>query len=123
MPTLTIFFIAAAAAYIARYALAWVAEKFVMDLRMEMFTRLLQLSCASLDRHASGNLISKFTYDVTQLKEAGTRTATTLIRDTLSIVGLVAWMIYVNWLMALLALLAGPCVLFILLAIRRRCAR
>lgn len=120
IPTLAVFFIAAGAAYIARYALAWVAEKFVMDLRMEMFARLLQLSCASLDRHASSNLISKFTYDVTQLKEAGTRTATTLIRDTLSIVGLVAWMIYVNWLMALLALLAGPCVLFILLAIRRR---
>lgn len=120
IPTLAVFFIAAAAAYTARYALAWVAEKFVMDLRMEMFTRLLQLSCASLDRHASSNLISKFTYDVTQLKEAGTRTVTTLIRDTLSIVGLVAWMIYVNWLMALLALLAGPCVLFILLAIRQR---
>ena len=123
IPIVLVFLIAAVSAYISKYALAWVANKFVMDLRVEMFTRLLQLPCASLDRHAAGSVISKFTFDVTQLKEAGTNVITTLVRDTLSIIGLVAWMAYVNWLMATIALISGPFILFVLLVIRVRLRR
>ena len=120
IPIILVFLVVAVSTYISRYALAWVADRFVMDLRVEMFNRLLQLSCASLDRHTGGSLISKFTFDVTQLKEAGTNVITTLSRDTLSIIGLVAWMAYIDWLMTLIVFVAGPFILFVLLAIRLR---
>ena len=48
---------------------------------------------------------------------------TTLGRDTLSIIGLVAWMAYIDWLMTLLAFVAGPFILFVLLALRLRLRR
>jgi len=51
LPLILVFFVAAVSSYVSRYALAWVAERLVMDLRVEMFKRLLQLSCADLDRH------------------------------------------------------------------------
>ena len=123
LPIILVFIIAAVSSYISRYALAWVADRLVMDLRVEMFNRLLSVSCADLDRHTASSLISKFTFDVTQLKEAGTNVITTLGRDTLSIIGLLAWMAYIDWLMALLALITGPFILFVLLVLRRRLRR
>ena len=120
IPIILVFLVAAVSSYISRFALAWVAERLVMDLRTEMFSRLLQLSCADLDRHTTGSLISKFTFDVTQLKDTGANVITTLSRDTLSIIGLVAWMAYIDWLLTLIAFLAGPVILAVLLALRLR---
>ncbi len=120
LPIFLVFLVAALASYCGRYALAWVAEKLVMDLREEMFARLLAVSCASLDRHTPGSLVSRFTYDATQLKDAATSVVTTLSRDTLSIIGLVAWMAYIDGLLTLIAFLAGPVILAVLLVLRRR---
>ena len=119
-PIILVFLIAAVASYISRYALAWVAERVVMDLRVEMFTRLLSAPCATLDRHSTGSLVSRFTFDVTQLKEASTNVITTLGRDSLSIIGLVAWMAWVDWLLTLIAFLAAPVIVTLLYVLRRR---
>lgn len=120
IPTLLVFSIAAISSYLSRCTLAWVANRLVKDLRMEMFKRLLQLSCDDLERQPAAGLVSRFTFDVTNLKAAGTSVVTTLSRDTLSIIGLVAWMAYIDWLMTLVALLAVPFILLTLLAFRRR---
>ena len=123
IPLVLVFVVAAVSSYVSRYALAWVADRLVMDLRVEMFNRLLELACADLDRHTAGSLVSKFTFDVAQLKEAATNVITTLSRDTHSIIGLVAWMAYIDWLMTLLALVAGPFILLVLLVLRVRLRR
>ena len=120
LPIFLVFLVAALASYISRYALAWVAERLVMDLRVQMFERLLAAPCAALDRHTPGSLIAKFTFDATQLKDAATSVVTTLSRDTLSIIGLVAWMAYIDWALTLVAFLAGPVILAVLLVLRRR---
>ena len=123
LPIILVFLVAAVSSYISRYALAWVAERLVMDLRLEMFRRMLSVPCAALDRHTAGSLVSRFTFDAAQLKEAATNVVTTLGRDTLGIIGLVAWMAYIDWLLTLVALLAGPVILSVLLALRRRLRR
>ena len=123
VPIILVFLVAAVASYISRYALAWVADRLVMDLRMEMFSRLLSVPCAGLDRHSAGSLISRFTFDAAQLKEAATNVITTLSRDTLSIIGLVAWMAWLDWALTLVAFLAGPVILSVLLLLRRRLRR
>ncbi len=123
LPVILVFLVAAVSSYISRYALAWVAERLVMDLRVQMFNRLQSLPCAALDRHTTGSLVSRFTFDATQLKEAATNVITTLGRETLSIIGLVAWMAYIDWLLTLIALTAGPVILSVLLALRRRLRR
>lgn len=123
VPIILVFLVAAVASYISRYALAWVADRLVMDLRMEMFSRLLSVPCAGLDRHSAGSLISRFTFDAAQLKEAATNVITTLSRDTLSIIGLVAWMAWIDWALTLVAFLAGPVILSVLLLLRRRLRR
>ena len=123
VPIILVFLVAAVASYISRYALAWVSERLVMDLRMDMFGRLLSVPCAGLDRHSAGSLISRFTFDAAQLKEAATNVITTLSRDTLSIIGLAAWMAWLDWALTLVAFLAGPVILSVLLLLRRRLRR
>jgi len=55
------------AAYANGVALFWVSNKVVMDLRQEMFVRILSLPSSYYDNHSSGSLLSKFTFDVTQI--------------------------------------------------------
>ena len=67
---LVIFFVRGVAAFISTYAIGWVGNKVVMDLRAEMFNKLLTLPTRYYDDHATGNLISKITFDVSQVTAA-----------------------------------------------------
>ncbi len=96
------------AEYLATFAGNWVGNRLVMDLRAAMFAKLLSLPTAVYDDSATGNLISKLTYDVTQVASAGTSVLTALFKDTLALIGLLAWMFYLNWKLSLLALVMAP---------------
>lgn len=120
LPVLVLFTVAGVASYISKFAMHWVSNRVIMDLRIAMFERLLALPNASLDSFNPGQLISKFTFDVTQLKEASTNALTTVVKDTLTIIGLLAWMLYLDWVMTLVAILAGPLISVVLMIIRKR---
>ncbi|MEJ2761134.1 MAG: ABC transporter transmembrane domain-containing protein, partial [Gammaproteobacteria bacterium] len=76
------------ASYVSGVALHSVANKVIMDLREAMFARLLTFPSRYYDRHTTGSLISKFTYDVTQVREAATNALTVLVKDSLGVLGL-----------------------------------
>ena len=103
-----LFIVRGLAEYAAYYATAWVGNRLVMDLRNLMFARLLVLPASYYDDHPSGTLISKLTFDVTQVTAAATSVLTVIFRDTVSIIGLLAWMLYLNWKLTLLALAMLP---------------
>jgi len=108
------------ASYANGAALHWVSNKVVMDLRQEMFARLLSLPSSYYDEYSSGGLLSKFTFDVIQIKEAATNAITTLVRDSLAIIGLLAWMLYIDWKMTMVTLVSAPFITFVVLVIRKR---
>ena len=97
-----------AAEYLAAYSINWVGNKLVMDLREAMFGKLLALPTPYYDDHASGNLISKLTYDVTQVTAAGTSVLTVIFKDSVSLCGLLIYMLWLNWKLTLLALVMTP---------------
>ena len=115
--------LAAISNYISGLSLHWVANKVIMDLRYALFTRLLCFPSQFYDQHTSGSLISKFTFDVTQIKEASTNVLNVLVRDTLTIIGLLAWMLFIDWEMTLITLFTAPAITIFLLVIRRRLRR
>ncbi len=104
-----------AATFATTMALTWVGGKVVMDLRSQMFDKLVSLPSAYYDRQASGILISKVTFDATQLMEAASNVVLVLVRDSLSIVGLLAWMFYLQWQLTLIAFATTP---FIVLLVK-----
>ncbi len=96
------------AEYAASYCINWVGNKLVTDLRVEMFGKLLTLPTPYYDDHASGNLLSKLTFDVTQVTAAATSVLTVIFKDTITLVGLLAYMLWLNWKLTLLALVMTP---------------
>lgn len=96
------------ASYGAAMGMQWVARQVIKTLRGEMFRRLLKLPVAYFDSTASGNLISKLIYDVEQVSMASTEAVSVLIRDTLTVIALLAWMLYLNWQLALILFLGAP---------------
>ena len=94
--------------YVAAYSINWVGNQLVMDLRMAMFGKLLTLPASYYDDQASGNLISKLTFDVTQVTQAATSVLTVIFKDSVSLAGLLGWMLWLNWKLTLLALVMAP---------------
>ncbi|OIR19312.1 lipid A export ATP-binding/permease protein MsbA [mine drainage metagenome] len=117
---LLIFFVRGIAGFFGSYAIHWVGNKLVMDLRAEMFGKLLALPTRFYDDHATGSLISKLTYDVTQVTAAATSVVTITVRDSIIIVGLLAWLFYLDWKLTLLSLLVAPVVAWVISTINRR---
>lgn len=115
-----IFLVRGIAGFVATYAINWVGNKVVMDLRGEMFRKLLTLPTAYYDNHATGNLISKLTFDVTQVTAAATSVVTVTIRDSIIIAGLMGWLLYLNWKLTLLSLIVTPAVALVIYTINRR---
>lgn len=117
---LLIFFFRGMTTFIATYTISWVGNKVVMDLRNAMFERLLTLPTRFYDDHPTGGLISKLTFDVTQVTAAATTVVTIGIRDSLMIVGLLGWLFYLNWKLTLLSLIMAPVIVYFMRIISRR---
>ena len=117
---LVIFFVRGVASFVGTYAISWVGNKVVMDLRDEMFRKLLSLPTHFYDDHATGNLISKLTFDVAQVTAAATNAVTVTIRDSIIIVGLLGWLFYLNWKLTLLSLVMAPVIALIIHTINGR---
>lgn len=100
------------AGHISTYTINSVGSKLMMDLRDEMFDKLLVLpsSCLSSqsDRH-----ISRITSDTVGVARAFVDVITVMVKDTLTVLGLVAWIFYLNWTLALLALMTTSIILLI----------
>lgn len=117
---LVIFFVRGVAGFIGSYAIHWVGNKLVMDLRAEMFAKLMTLPTRYYDDHATGSLISKLTYDVTNVTAAATSVVTITIRDSIIIVGLLGWLFYLDWKLTLISLVVAPIVALVIHTINRR---
>ncbi len=122
MPFLFIglFLVRGVASYIGNTSLNWVANKVIMDLRLAMFERFIDYPTSFFDINRSGSFMSRFTYDVTQIKEASANAITTLVRDSFSVMGLLAWMFYIDWVLALICMVGAPLIGIFISIIRKR---
>jgi len=106
--------------FVSSYFLAWVANRVVLDLRAAMFARLVRFPAQYFDDHSSGTVLSKIAYDVSGVAAASTTVLTVVVRDSIAVIGLFAWLLYLNWKLTLIALAIGPPIaLFVRLLSRR----
>lgn len=96
------------AGYASIYSMRWVARRVVESLRREAFGRLMQLSVAYFDVKSTGVLVSKLIYDVERLSTVSTRTALNVFRDAITVVGLLAYMLYLDWRLTLVFAVVTP---------------
>jgi len=120
---IAIFVVRGIATFTSSYALSWVANRVLVDLRRQMFTRMMRLSSAEFEREASGLLISRIVFEVTNATGAVTRALTVLVRDSLVVVGLLGWLLYLNWKLTLVALALIPVTSAVIAVYSRRMRR
>lgn len=101
--------------FIADYAMSWVAQNVITELRQAMFERIVNLPTRYINDNASGRLMSRVAYDVGGVAAAATGALTVLVKDSISIVGLMAWLLYLNWKLTLVTVAMVP---FIALVVR-----
>ncbi len=101
------------------YFMGYVGRQIVNQLRREVFQRLLQLPVAFYDRSSSGALLSRLTYNTEQIGQATTDSVIVAVRTTLTIVGSIGFLLWMNTRLALIALTMGPLVGWLVSVINR----
>ena len=86
----------------------WVLSRVLNDLRRAMFERLLQLPVASFQQETTGGLINAVINDVRQVVDMINSVFVAFVRDALVVAGLLAYLIYLNWRLTLVALVIVP---------------
>jgi subfamily B ATP-binding cassette protein MsbA len=115
-----IFLLRGVAGFFASYGMSWVSNRVITDLRQLMFERLMRLPTSYFDAHASSVPATRIAYDVNGVAAAATSTLTVLIRDSLSVLGLVAWLLYLNWKLTLISLAVIPLTALVVRAFSKR---
>ena len=106
--------IRALSGFVSGYSMRWVSRKIVEDLRFDAFKRLMMLPVTYFDSHASGNIVSKLTYETEQLSFVATKVALESIRESLTIIGIVSYMLYLDWMLTFIFALMVPLMVFYL---------
>ena len=96
--------------FVANYYPSWVGRQVIKALRRDVFSHYLRLPTSFLDRQQSGHLLSKLTYNIEMVADAATGASISLIGDSITIIGLIVWMFYLNWRLALFCVLVAPAI-------------
>lgn len=117
---IVLFIVRGAAGYVSTYAISWIGSKLVVDLRVEMFDKLLILPARIYADQSSGRLMSRFKSDIDQLARAFTVVVTIMVKDTLTVIGLLGWILYLNWKLSVLALIVTSVIVLIIRWVNER---
>ncbi len=94
--------------FMSNYGMAYVGRSIIRDIRRDMFNKILKKSSSSYDNSITGKLVSKITFDAEQVAEAATKAVTTIIKDGLTIIGLLSLMFYYSFTLSIGLLLIAP---------------
>ena len=109
--------------YLGSYFMAFVATKLVHDLRSDLFVTLVNLPSKFFDSNTSGHLLSRITFNVSQVSEAGTEAIKIILREGLIVIGLLSYLIYLNWQLTLVLIFTSPFIAGIVYLAGRRLRR
>ncbi|WP_404418491.1 lipid A export permease/ATP-binding protein MsbA [Marinospirillum sp.] len=94
--------------FLGTYFMAHIARQLVHHLRMDLFKSFLVLPARFYDQHSSGHLVSRLTYNVEQVTGAATKAVTVLLREGLFVIGLMGYLLWTNWALALIFVAVSP---------------
>ena len=106
--------------YLASYFIAFTANHIIATIRHEMFHHLLVLPSSFYDHSSTGDLISRITYNTTQVAEAVSRTVLVIISDSARVIFQLSLMFYLNIYLSLGFLILAPVIMLIVLYINKR---
>src|SRR3954449_12899325 len=109
--------------YVETYMTGWVGERILADLRLRLFEHLQQLSLGYYERNRAGVIISRLTNDVEAIDQLVTDGVTSLVQNTLTLVGTAIILFVLDWRLALATLIVIPFMSVATVIFRKRSAR
>ncbi len=118
-----IFVLRGAATFISQYALAWAANQGVLNLRGAMFARLLDAHPELFTRHTASKLTNILVYEVQHGSNLLVSAVLTVVRESLTLLALLGYLIWLNWKLTLFVGVMFPLVFMSVRLISRRMRR
>lgn len=108
------------AGYGFEYSSTWLSSRVTHDVRGQMYERLLRLPASTYDKSSVGEMLSRVTYDVNGLMDAGLQVVTVVVRDGVMAIGLLTILFWTDWRLALFCALLAPGVAVSMRLVARR---
>ncbi len=108
----SLFLVRSVIVYCTGYLMMWISSRFVTQLRRALFAKLLVLPTHHFDENSAGQLISRLVYDVSNVTDAATSALITLVRESLTALALICYLLYLDWKLTLITLAVGPVIAF-----------
>lgn len=115
-----IFAIRGTSTFLSTYMMTWVSTRLLNELRRQMFSRMLNVPVGFYADHSLGRVINSIMFEVQQIIEMITKVFTSIVRSALTVVGLLAWLVYLNWKLTIVTLVLLPLVATVVRATGKR---
>jgi ATP-binding cassette subfamily B protein len=109
--------------YVQTYLTGWVGERILADLRNDLFAHLQRLSLGFYERNRAGVIISRLTNDVEAIDQLVTDGVTSLVQNTLTLIGTAVLLFVLDWRLGLATLAVIPFMSVATVIFRKRSAR
>jgi len=96
--------------FVGAYAVSWLGQHIVFEMRNEVFQHVLALPQRVFQRNATGRITSKLVFDAQQITAAGSEAVVIIIREGLSVIALLAYLLYLDWKLTLILFTVAPAV-------------
>lgn len=106
--------------FVSTYGISYMSARLIMDLRQQVFVHYLSLPVSYMDKENTGNLISKVTFDTEQIARASGSALISIVRDSVTVIGMLALMFYNSWKLSLCILVIGPFMGLVITIVSRR---
>jgi ATP-binding cassette, subfamily B, bacterial MsbA len=118
-----LFFLRGIGDFTQTYCMGYVGRRIVSRLRRDVFRHILQLPIGYFDRNSSAALLSRLTYNSEQIGQATTDSVNLVVRTTLTILGSIGFLLWLNARLTLVALILAPVVGWLVSIINRKFRR
>lgn len=109
-----VFFVRGIFNFLSSYGFSWVSNRVITDIREEMFAKMVRLPVGYFQTNSSNIPLTKIAYDVNGVAAAATNVIVTIIRDGLSVIGLLLWLLWLNWQLTLICFALIPAIAWVM---------
>lgn len=109
--------------FMTTYMMTWVSTRLLNQLRQKIFNRMLDVPLGFYASNSVGKVINAMMFEVQQIVDMIKSVLTSMIRDTLTVIGLLGYLLYLNWHLTLITLVLLPLIAFIVRQTGKRLRR
>ncbi len=104
-----LYFVKGLGRYLQNYFMGYANARMVMDIRIAVFDKIIQMHMGFFSQERTGTIVSRIMNDVTVVRKANTDLIKNMIRQILTLIGLLFVLFKRDWQLALIALTIAPC--------------